>query len=271
MRTPLRSALSRTVGWLSDRRIPTPLRAPLFRTYARCTGAELSEVALPLEGYASLASFFVRRLVAGARVFSDDAALLPSPADGVLQDFAPVERGAVVRAKGRAYELAELLGSAGRAEEFEGGTAWTVYLSPRDYHRVHTPLAARLTHTAWIEGARFSVRPGVVAARPRLYVENERCCLRLEGEHGPAVLVMVGALNVGRIRVVGVEQGTNGAVEPPRDLARGDELARFELGSTVVLIVPRASYTPLEELTPGSPLRMGQPIGRLVGAPGEHA
>ncbi len=265
MRTPLRSALSRTVGWLSDRRIPTPLRAPLFRTYARFTGARLDEVALPLDGYTSFASFFVRRLVSGARTFPEADDVLPSPADGVLQDVARIERGAVLRAKGAEYSLDELLGDAGDAEEFEGGTAWTVYLSPRDYHRVHTPLAARLARTHWVEGARFSVRPNVVAARPRLYVENERCCLRLETPAFPAVLVMVGALNVGRIRVVGVEQGTNGALPEPRELARGAELARFELGSTVVLVVPADTYEPLPELAVGAALAMGQPMGRASG------
>ncbi len=271
MRTPLRSALSRTVGWLSDRRIPTPLRAPVFRRYARWTGADLDEVALPLDGHASLAAFFVRRLVAGARPFDADPAVLPSPADGVLQDVAELARGTVVRAKGEGYALGDLLGPAGLAEEFEGGHAWTVYLSPRDYHRVHTPVAGQLTRAHWIEGARFSVRPSVVAARPRLYLENERCCLRVETAAGPVVVVMVGALNVGRIRVVGVDQGASGPVRPARPLERGDELARFELGSTVVLVVPSGSYWPLPDLAPGSAVRMGTPLGRRPGTSGGPA
>jgi phosphatidylserine decarboxylase len=135
-----------------------------------------------------------------------------------------------------------------------------MYLAPRDYHRVHAPLECNLDQVLWVPGARHSVAPRVALRLAGLFAINERAVLRLEIDAGPLFLVMVGALNVGRIRVVGVEPG--GQVAAPRTFSRGDELARFEMGSTVILVLPRnLEYSPLD-LVPGSPVRLGQAIGR---------
>ena len=275
--TPLRKTLSSVVGWLADRRIPRALRAPLFGTYARFYDVDLGEVRLPLEEHPSLAQFFVRRLRDGARPFPAEAEVLPAPCDGRLQACDPIRSGSVLQAKGRAYPVREILAGLGDDVDLEGGHAWTIYLSPRDYHRVHTPLTGGLSAVRWTDGARYSVAPKVLAAREKVLSVNERAVLRLDGGHGPLFLVMVGALNVGRIRVVGIEaqrdgwnaqrDGRNarhsGVLTPPKELARGDELARFEMGSTVVLIAPPKSYVPAAELSLGQAIRMGQVIGRM--------
>jgi phosphatidylserine decarboxylase len=262
--TPLRLALSRAAGWLADRRVPRALRAPLYRCYASATGAALAEARGPLEIYPSLAAFFVRRLVDGARPFPADPALVPAPADGRLQALDRVRAGSLLQAKGRAYAAAELLGGLATDADLEGAWAWTIYLSPRDYHRVHAPFRAVLRRLAWTGRARYSVAPRVLERRERVLVENERCALELESpELGRWWLVMVGALNVGRIRVVGVEPGAARPAASLPEFARGDELARFEMGSTVVLLLPGERAAPATGLSLGAPLRLGQPIGRL--------
>jgi phosphatidylserine decarboxylase len=261
MGTALRRASSRLFGWLSDRHLPRALRAPVYRAYARAYGVDLTELRLALEEHPSFGAFFVRRLRDGARPLPPDLRVLPSPCDGRLQALDRVERGSILQAKGRPYEVAELLGELGSDERLEGGWAWTIYLSPRDYHRVHCPLPARLGALEWASGELYSVGPRMLERRTKVLSINERAILRLDGEGGPLFLVMVGALNVGRIRVVGIDPAH--PTLPPGGLPfeRGAELARFEMGSTVVLIAPRGSYSPLPALAPGAALRMGQPIG----------
>jgi phosphatidylserine decarboxylase len=260
MATPLHRALSRFVGWAADRRIPGPLRAPVYRTYSRLTGADLAEVRLPLAGFPSLGQFFVRELVEGARAFSRDATHLCSPVDGTVQSLGRVDQGSLFQAKGRAYALGELLGRVADTRELEGGFAWTIYLSPRDYHRIHAPEACRLSAVEWIPGARHSVAPKVLDRRMVLSI-NERAVLQLETDRGRMWLVLVGALNVGRIRVVGVEPTHRGALAPARIFARGAELARFEMGSTIVLVTPPGCAEPVAELAVGRHVRLGTPIG----------
>lgn len=260
MATPLRRALSRAVGWAADLKLPTALRAPIFRTYARCTGADLSEMLLPLELHPSLGAFFVRRLKDGARPIPADRSLLLSPVDGTVQTACKIERGQILQAKGRAYALAELLRGVSDGVELEGGYAWTIYLSPRDYHRIHAPDECALSRIEWFPGARYSVAPAVLERRAVLSI-NERAVLRLETAHGPLLLVLVGALNVGRIRVVGVEHTHHGRIDPPKPFARAGELARFEMGSTIVLIVPPGKVAPRPELVQGTAVKLGEPLG----------
>jgi phosphatidylserine decarboxylase len=262
MSTPLRRATSLLVGWLADVRLPKALRAPLYRAYARHYGVDLGELRLALADHPSLSAFFVRRLAEGARGFPADPALLVSPVDGCVQHVGTVAAGSTLQAKGQSYSVAELLGEAQAAEALEGGSAWTLYLGPRDYHRVHAPIAAALGGVRWIPGGRYSVAPAVLERRKGVLATNERCVLRLESAHGALWLVLVGALNVGRIRVVGLDHGAAAPVPPPR-FERGAELARFELGSTVVLLAPKAAWEPEAELAPGAGVRLGQTLGRL--------
>ncbi len=260
MATPLRRALSRAVGWAADRKIPTFLRAPVYRTYAKLTGADLSEVLLPLALHPSLGAFFVRRLKDGARPIPTDRSVLFSPVDGTIQTACPIERGQILEAKGRSYSLSDFLCGMFPELPLDGGYAWTIYLSPRDYHRIHAPAECALTRVEWFPGACYSVAPAVLARRTVLPI-NERAVLELATSRGPLWLVLVGALNVGRIRVVGVDREKQGAIEPPKPFASGAELARFEMGSTIVLIAPPGRIEPRRDLVQGSKLKLGEPIG----------
>jgi phosphatidylserine decarboxylase len=259
----LRHALSGAVGWAADRHIPRWFRAPAYRAYARFTGADLSEVRLDLRSFPSLGAFFVRELKSGARPIPLDRDALCSPVDGTVQSLGPVERGTLLQAKGRSYALAELLGAGGDAAAFEGGFGWTIYLSPRDYHRIHAPERCDLVRAEWMGGDRFSVAPKVLSKRRVLDI-NERCALELECAHARLALVLVGALNVGRIRVVGVQPGHAGPVVPKMRFERGAELARFEMGSTIVLVAPRGAAACENGLAVGAHVRLGQPIGRWL-------
>jgi len=246
--------MSFLAGWVADRRLPRFLRAPVYTGYARCTGAGLEEVRDPLADHASLTEFFVRRLKDGARPIDPEPSAIVSPCDGTLQAAGRVERGALLQAKGRPYLLEEFLGSGEEARACDGGYAWTIYLSPRDYHRVHAPESCTLLEVRRIPGARFSVAPRVLERRKVLAI-NDRAVFRLETARGPAWMVMVGALNVGRIRIVGDPDRPAGRFE------RGEEMARFEMGSTVVLVVPPGASTPAVGLAPGARLLLGQRIG----------
>lgn len=259
-----RRGLSRLVGWAADRRVPRFLRGAVYRGFARYAGADLSEVRLAIDDFPSLGAFFVRELKPGSRPIDPTPDALLSPVDGTVQTVCTIERGTVLQAKGRSYSVAELCGGLESGLELEGGSAWTIYLSPRDYHRIHTPIAAELAAARWIDGDRYSVAPKVLARHAVLDV-NERCVLRLDSARGTFLLVLVGAMNVGRIRVIGVNPTY--AIEPVRPqsrFGRGAELARFEMGSTIVLIAPRGIATPADELISGRPVRLGTRIGTLT-------
>jgi len=259
-----RRGLSRLMGWATDLRVPRFLRAAAYGGFARYAGADLSEVRLAIRDFPSLGAFFVRELKPGLRTLDPDPAALLSPVDGTVQAVGPIERGTIVQAKGRSYAVAELCGGLEVGLDLEGGVAWTIYLSPRDYHRIHMPVTARLAAVRWIDGDRFSVAPGVLARRRVLDV-NERCVLRLESEQGSFLLVLVGAMNVGRIRVLGVEPSyATEPVRPGSRFERGLEIARFEMGSTIVLVAPRGVASTATHIEQGLPVRLGSRIGTLM-------
>ena len=210
--------------------------------------------------YPSLNAFFLRRLKDGARPQDPDPGALLSPCDGRVQAAGLVEGERLLQAKGVDYALDDLLSGAARGADVAGALALTLYLGPSDYHRVHAPLTGVLEQVLWVPGARYSVAPKVAARVRGLFARNERAVLSFATERGPFWLVMVGALNVGRIRVVGVEPGCS--PPPARAFQRGAELARFEMGSTVILILPRAQGFPLPALEPGTAVRLGQALAR---------
>ncbi|QDV06608.1 Phosphatidylserine decarboxylase proenzyme [Planctomycetes bacterium Poly30] len=254
--------LSLLIGWAADRRIPGALRSPVYRTYARLTGAELADMRGHLRDHGSLGAFFVRRLKDGVRVIDADPGRMPSPVDSMVQAMSPVHEGAVIEAKGRNYPVRDLLAGVGEEIDLEGGHQFTLYLGPKDYHRIHSPLDATLFESKHVAGDRFSVQPKVLAKR-RVLPINERVVLRLESEHGPFFMVLVGAIVVGRIRVVGLEPFHVGQVTPPRFFARGEELGRFEMGSTVVLVTPPGFLKPLDGVQEGDSIKLGQAIATL--------
>lgn len=252
---------SRVVGWLADRRLPSSVRAPAWRIFARIVGADLDEVAQPLAHHASLTEFFVRRLRADLRPIDAETGALVSPVDGRVQSIDTVgSAGDVFQAKDQPYRAAELLGSLA-PKDLDGWRVWTLYLSPKDYHRIHSPWDGSLDAVDWIDGERYSVAPRELERRPRVFVRNARAVLRFDCNGVQCFAVFVGALNVSRIFVEHVASGSS--PHAPIPFSRGAELGRFELGSTVILVTPPEGARPLPVLTAGASVRMGTAIGRV--------
>jgi phosphatidylserine decarboxylase len=267
-----RGHLSALIGWLADIRVPRPLRPLVYGLFVRFSGADLGEAQLARDDYPSVTALFVRRLRPGARPICA-APQLPCPADGRLQGAALVGPSGNIEAKGQRFSLDQLLGPARSWLGPGDCLALTVYLSPKDYHRVHCPLQARLLAAYHLGGERYSVSPQSVLRRPSIHAENERVALILEGPAGRFALVLVGALNVGRMRVVGLANGHQGPLARPLEFERGGELGRFELGSTAILLWPQGNpagpIEPLPGLTPGDPLRMGAAWARFASPPAQ--
>ena len=275
------AAYSALLGWGAARALPARLRPLAYRAFARAVGANLDEVELDLAGYPSLGDFFARRLRRGARVVDPMPGAVISPCDGVVAARGVAEAGALVQAKGRSYRLAELVADRDLADRLTGGAYATIYLSPRDYHRVHAPVDARITGYDYVPGTLWSVNPRVASRRDGLLARNERVVIRMNaGALGHVALVMVGAAGVGNMRLAPALCGVAGATdsagwraarEPRRvelrdvTVARGDELGAFRLGSTVVVVFEPGKVELAGEV--GDAVRFGQRLGRTV-APG---
>lgn len=273
--------LSRVVGRAARIPLPRTLRRPLLGLFARLAGIRLDEAARPLVEYRSVDALFARRLRPGLRAWEADDGALASPVDGVLGRFGTIHEGTLVQAKGRSYTAAELLADPDEAGRFEGGTFLTIYLSPRHYHRIHTPTAGRVVSARHVPGRLFPVHPAAVADVDHLFARNERLVCTVEGPLGPLAVVAVGATNVGSISVAfddawagGPDRGvtnrsgsgpTERRYDPPPPLARGDELMAFHLGSTVVLLAP-AGLVPEPDLAPGLEVEVGRTLARRAEA-----
>ena len=247
---------------------------PLIRWFARTYGVDLADAGhSDLDHYPTFNAFFTRALRADARVIAGGSDTVVSPADGTLTEFGALDADTLLQAKGRSYSLAALLGESGeRVDALRGGSYCTVYLSPRDYHRVHAPLDAALTRTRYIPGRRFSVSRATAASIDRIFCRNERAVCWFDTSVGPMVVVLVGALNVSSISTFSrgeIESGAPQLWEEPAPLhvARGAEIGRFNLGSTVVVLFAPGAVRWDSRLTTGMPLAMGSALGTaLVGA-----
>lgn len=261
---PVYSAL---VGKAARRRVPVPLRSAAYRAFARAVGADLTEAELDLRAYASLGDLFARRLRPGMRPIDAELGSIVAPCDGVLAARGTAVDGALIQAKGKTYQLDELLVDRELAARLTGGEYATIYLSPRDYHRVHTPVDGRLVRYDYIPGALWPVNPVVAARRDRLLVRNERVVITIDaGRLGRVAIVMVGAAGVGNIAleyapesVTWRAQGERRRIELDHELARGDELGAFRLGSTVVMVFEPKAVTLSGEV--GQMMRFGERMG----------
>ena len=268
--------LSRFVLALTRSRL-RPLKAALIRGAVRLYGIDTSEAAEPdPAAYPSFNAFFTRPLVPGARPVAAAPDAVVSPVDGVVSQAGEVRGDRIFQAKGRDYSAAELLGgSAVRAAPFEGGSFATLYLSPRDYHRVHMPLAGALRETVHVPGRLFSVSAATTRAVPRLFARNERVAAIFDTAVGPMAVVLVGALCVSAIETV-----WSGLVTPPRGrrvrcwppegpvrLATGAELGRFNMGSTVIVLFGPGRVRWEPALAPEATVRTGRRIGTLAAPP----
>jgi phosphatidylserine decarboxylase len=247
-----------------------------YRAFARAVGANLEEVELDLTGYRSLGDFFARRLRRDARPADQDACAIIAPCDGVLAARGTAMAGSMVQAKGRSYELAELVADRALAARLAGGHYATIYLSPRDYHRVHAPVAGHVIGYDYLPGALWPVNPRVAARRDGLLARNERLVIRMNaGALGQVAVVMVGASGVGNIRLApalgAADTASWRAAREPRRVElpavavdRGAELAAFRLGSTVVLVFEPGKVELSGEV--GAAVRFGVRIGVPAGA-----
>ena len=254
-------------------RCRTPLAVPLMRAFARHFGVDMSEAAQPdLAAYASFNEFFTRELRAGLRPITDGKREIACPVDGRVSQLGRIEDGRIFQAKGRDYSLLELLGGDERlAARYTGGRFATLYLSPRDYHRIHMPCDARLRHMLHVAGRLFSVAPHTVRSIPRLFARNERVVCDFDSEFGPMAMVLVGAINVAAIETTwaglvtppgrGVSRWRYGSESGEVALARGAEMGRFNMGSTVILLFDRHVQWQ-SGLAAHSPVRLGQPLAQ---------
>lgn len=222
--------------------------------------------------YPDFNSFFTRALRADARSQPADPLAIACPVDGTVSAAGRVETGRLLQAKGIDYPVAALLGDDRRAGIFTGGSFATIYLSPRDYHRIHMPCDGRLTATSYIPGRLFSVAPHTTRAIPGLFTRNERLVALFDSDYGPFAVIMVGAIFVSCM-----ETAWSGIVNPtllsqPQHtdfagdavtLARGDEMGRFNMGSTVILLFAADMARLSTGLLPGNRLRLGEPLGSL--------
>ena len=238
-----------------------------IRWFIRRYGVDMSEAADPdPRAYDTFNAFFTRPLRLGARPLGNSTWV--SPVDGAISQLGRLENGKLVQAKGRSYAAQALLGgSADDASPYLGGHFATLYLSPKDYHRIHMPCAGELKRMVYVPGDLFSVNPATAAAVAGLFARNERVVCEFETESGPMAMVLVGATIVGSVQTV-----WHGVVNPPRRpeihrweyakgevlLARGDEMGRFMLGSTVVMLWGPGALSFEAGWVPRAPIRMGQ-------------
>jgi phosphatidylserine decarboxylase len=273
-------ALSRGFGAVADVPLPLPARWPVLGTFARAVGADLSEAELPLHRYPTLNAFFTRRLRTGARTWPAGPETAGSPVDGATGQVGTITGGRIVQAKGRWYSAAELLADEEEARRFDGGAFATLYLSPRDYHRIHAPTDGRIVAASHLPGALLPVNAAAVAHLPDLFARNERLLCYLDSPLGRVAMVAVGAYNVGRISAAfdphwnaapgrsawvtnrrGM-QAEHRRYRPPVRVRQGDEVMTFHLGSTVILLFEPGSVVLEPSLKPGAPVRLGMPIAR---------
>ena len=251
------------------------LTTHVIRWFIGRYGVNMAEAANPdPASYSTFNEFFTRPLKSGARPLA--AAAQVCPVDGAISQFGPIEKDQIFQAKGHSYSTTALVGGdAELARQFEDGRFATIYLSPRDYHRIHMPCDGRLRRMIYVPGDLFSVNPATARGVPGLFARNERVVCVFDTAEGPMVLTLVGATIVGSMATV-----WHGTINPPRsrevrewryddqhiELKQGDEMGRFMLGSTVVLLWPKAPASQAAfhpQWAPGKAVRMGEAMAGL--------
>ncbi|MEZ9527238.1 archaetidylserine decarboxylase [Enterovibrio norvegicus] len=248
------------------------LTTAVIKWFVRQYKVEMSEAKNPdPASYPTFNDFFVRELKEGARPLNDDANVISHPADACVSQAGPIEHGRLIQAKGHTFDACELLGGdAQLAEEFADGDFATLYLSPRDYHRVHMPCDGTLRQMIYVPGDLFSVNPLTAENVPNLFARNERVVCIFDTAFGPLAQVLVGATIVGSI-----ETTWAGTITPPTGqsirrwdypaegdqavtISKGEEMGRFKLGSTVINLFPKGAIQFDDSITPGTVTRMGE-------------
>lgn len=268
-------SLSRLIGRLADCRHPG-FKNMLIRRFIQRYRVDMSlaERQQP-EDYLHFNDFFTRSLVAGARPVDDSSDGIACPADGAISQLGAISHGRVFQAKGHDYSLYELLGGdSERARPFQDGQFATVYLSPRDYHRVHMPLTGILKEMIYVPGKLFSVNQTTAENVPDLFARNERVVCIFDTAAGPMAIVLVGAMIVASIETVWAGEVAparrrlqvhdySSCARQPVTLAKGEEMGRFKLGSTAIVLFGPQVARWSDSLQEGTPVRMGQRMGQL--------
>ena len=266
-----KQALTAFAGWVASRQRGSVTTA-LIRWFVGKYQVNMAEAANPdISSYLSFNDFFTRALRPDARPLA--AATLVCPVDGAISQFGPIEGEQIFQAKGHQYSSTALVGGdAALAAQFRGGSFATIYLSPRDYHRIHMPCDGRLLRMIDVPGDLFSVNPVTARGVPGLFARNERVVCVFDTAQGPMVLTLVGATIVGSMATVwhGVlpREGTvrewyYDSQTPPVLLKKGDEMGRFLLGSTVVLLFPQGPLQFNPGWQPGGPVRLGDAMANF--------
>ncbi len=261
-----RKRITRAMGRLSDYPWPESVGRAVVDLYCRAYQVELDECR-KASGFASFDEFFTRELRDGARPLPNDPAIVASPADGRVDSLGTLD-GRSFRVKGRAYRVDELVGDEEEAKRFEGGAGCVVYLSPRDYHRVHAPVAGTIREVRSMPGDYYPVNDIGVRHVHNLFVRNRRVAIALDAPEasglGRVTIVMVAAMVVGRITVTGIDE-RDVPFGPHRfddgiDVAQGEEIGIFRLGSTAVVFFEKRAN--VEWLVKEGPIRYGEPLAR---------
>ena len=266
-------ALSRIIGTIAESKRPW-LKNLLIKRAISAFGINMQEAASDnIEDYESFNAFFTRALKDDARVVDGDPKSVCCPADGVISQAGIIDKTRILQAKGLNYSISRLLGNSVSAQRFNNGSFATIYLSPKDYHRVHMPVSGTLRATRYIPGELFSVNDKTAQGLEELFARNERLVCEFESESaGNFVVVFVGAMLVAGIETVwgGFEKPGPGAVRESdfsdRQLAydKGEEIGQFKFGSTAIILFEKDRVTGLETLNPQSPVLMGQQLASLV-------
>lgn len=271
----LQHTLSKIVGWLADRRWGLITRT-IIRLFIRCYGVNMQEAKNPdIQSYTSFNAFFTRHLNPRLRLITTDSKAVVSPVDGIIIEIGQLKGETILQTKKHSYTVTDLLaGNTKQAQLFQGGNYFTAYLAPKDYHRIHMPIDGHLLEMVYIPGCLFSVHPFSVQTIPRLFARNERVVCLFETRVGPIAIVIVGATLVGSINTVWY-----GTVTPPIstqraisvwnyrenniNLARGDELGHFKMGSSVILLFPFQGVQWDSHWQTNSRILFGEKIGTL--------
>lgn len=253
------------------------IKDALIRGFVRAFGVDTDEINAEVPAdFRTFNDFFIRELAPGARPVDEDGASVVSPVDGRISAAGEIRRDQLFQAKGHHYSLDDLLATdIADAANFMDGRFVTVYLAPHNYHRVHAPLAGRLTAMRYLPGDLYSVNQATARLLPGLFARNERLVCHFDSDNGPFSLLFVGALNVGSIttpwtgelrpRKHGVAEEIDlRRTSHPLQVGKGDLLGWFNMGSTVILLLPRGACELRTDLAPETPVRMGEALGRLV-------
>lgn len=252
-----RVALTRALQSMFQHPVAPALRPLCYGAFARAVGVEVREQQGAYKDYDCLSDYFARPLRSGVRTWPESRFELPAASDGQLYGCGDIEGGRLPSIKGQSYTTSDFLKGTLEASRFDGGSHYTIYLSPRDYHRVHSPVSGTLRRIIQITGDLWPVRPGIVARRPGIFAENERVLFEIITDAGETfVIAMVGAMVVGS-----VQQSIDEHL--PCEISQGDELGAFHLGSTVVVLTT-ARLSPASDSgeLPGD-IRLGASVGRV--------